>query len=105
MVDISDDHYELDISRARSLLGWEPKHSLRDTLPRMVEALKADPFGWYRANKLNAARMAGARVEAEQQKQAEEDPLWHHEMLRKHMASMGRKIGRASCRERVCQSV
>src|SRR3546814_12326523 len=56
----------------------------------MVEALKADPFGWYRANKLNAARMAGARVEAEQQKQAEEDPLWHHEMLRKHMASMGR---------------
>ena len=52
MIDLADDHYELDISRARSLLGWEPKHSLRETLPRMVEALKADPLGWYKANKL-----------------------------------------------------
>jgi nucleoside-diphosphate-sugar epimerase len=54
MVAMADDHYELDISRARSLLGWEPKHSLRETLPRMVEALKADPVGWYKANKLKA---------------------------------------------------
>jgi nucleoside-diphosphate-sugar epimerase len=52
MIDLADDHYELDISRARSLLGWQPKHSLRETLPRMVEALKADPVGWYKANKL-----------------------------------------------------
>jgi nucleoside-diphosphate-sugar epimerase len=52
MIDLADDHYALDISRARTLLGWEPKHSLRETLPKMVQALKADPRGWYRANKL-----------------------------------------------------
>ena len=33
MIDLADDHYDLDISRARTLLGWEPKHSLRETLP------------------------------------------------------------------------
>jgi nucleoside-diphosphate-sugar epimerase len=52
MIDLADDHYELDISRARTLLGWEPKHSLKDTLPKMVAALKADPVRWYRENRL-----------------------------------------------------
>jgi nucleoside-diphosphate-sugar epimerase len=52
MIDLADDHYELDISRARRLLGWAPRHSLRETLPRMVAALKEDPLGWYRDNKL-----------------------------------------------------
>jgi nucleoside-diphosphate-sugar epimerase len=52
MIDLADDHYELDVSRARTLLGWEPRHSLRDTLPKMVAALKADPLAWYNANKL-----------------------------------------------------
>jgi nucleoside-diphosphate-sugar epimerase len=33
MIDESNAHYVLDISRARRLLGWEPKHSLRETLP------------------------------------------------------------------------
>jgi nucleoside-diphosphate-sugar epimerase len=36
MVDNADAHYELDISRARDRVGWEPKHSLRETLPKMV---------------------------------------------------------------------
>jgi nucleoside-diphosphate-sugar epimerase len=53
MVDLADDHYALDIGRARSLLGWQPEHSLRETLPKMVAALRADPLGWYEANKLN----------------------------------------------------
>jgi nucleoside-diphosphate-sugar epimerase len=48
MIDLADDHYELDISRARTLLGWETKHSLRETLPKMVAALQADPLDWYR---------------------------------------------------------
>jgi hypothetical protein len=34
------------------LLGWEPKHSLRQTLPKMVAALKADPAKFYRENEL-----------------------------------------------------
>jgi nucleoside-diphosphate-sugar epimerase/uncharacterized membrane protein len=58
MVDQSDAHYVLDIGRARALLGWEPAHSLRETLPRMVEALKRDPQAWYRANKLDPALVA-----------------------------------------------
>jgi nucleoside-diphosphate-sugar epimerase len=52
MIDLADDHYSLDISRARSLLGWEPKHSLRESLPKMIGALKADPVGWHKENKL-----------------------------------------------------
>jgi nucleoside-diphosphate-sugar epimerase len=55
MIDLADDHYALDISRARQLLGWSSRHSLRDTLPRMVTALKTDPEGFYRVNKLEGA--------------------------------------------------
>jgi len=54
MIDISDDHYALDISRASTLLGWEPRHSLRETLPKILTELKSDPVGWYRENNLRA---------------------------------------------------
>jgi nucleoside-diphosphate-sugar epimerase/uncharacterized membrane protein len=52
MIDISDDHYALDISRARTVLDWEPRHSLRETLPNMINELKSDPAGWYQENDL-----------------------------------------------------
>jgi nucleoside-diphosphate-sugar epimerase len=52
MVDVADDHYELDVSRARNLVGWVPKCSLAATLPRIVDALLADPWAWYRQNEL-----------------------------------------------------
>lgn len=52
MVDFADDNFELDITRARTILGWEPKHSLRDTLPKMIPSLFADPITWYRENEL-----------------------------------------------------
>ena len=58
MVDDANAHYILDISRARNLLGWEPEHSLRDTLPIIIDALKADPQDWYETNKLNTSRVA-----------------------------------------------
>ena len=54
MIDMADDHYALDITRARKRLDWEPKRSLRETLPKMVDALKADPARFYRDNKLEA---------------------------------------------------
>lgn len=53
MIDLADDHYELDISRARTLLGWEPKHHLLKTLPKIIEALRRDPAGWYKQHKLD----------------------------------------------------
>jgi nucleoside-diphosphate-sugar epimerase len=66
MIDRANDHYALDITRARTLLGWEPKQSLRGTIPTMVAALKADPLGFYRENNLE--------LTSELQKQAETPP-------------------------------
>lgn len=60
MIDQASDHYELDIGSARELLGWEPKHSLRQTLPAMIGNLRDDPPAWYAANKLNPATVAAA---------------------------------------------
>jgi len=50
MIDLADDHYALDISRAQKLLRWKPHRNLLDTLPMMVESLKADPHRWYQAH-------------------------------------------------------
>ena len=47
MVRMADDHYALDTLRARKVLGWEAQHRLKDELPAMVEALKAEPAAWY----------------------------------------------------------
>lgn len=85
MVDIADDHYAIDITRARELLGWEPKHSLRAMLPRMIEALNADPAGWYRANKLNVARVT--EQESNAQERAKQIHAGHEEMKAGHMAA------------------
>lgn len=52
MIDRANDHYALDITRARTLLGWEPKRSLRATIPVMIAALLADPLKFYRENDL-----------------------------------------------------
>jgi nucleoside-diphosphate-sugar epimerase len=54
MIDRADDHFVLDITRARTMLGWGPKHSLRATLPKMIAALKEDPARFYGENKLDA---------------------------------------------------
>ena len=54
MVAMADDHYALDIRRARELMGWEPRHRLADELPHMVAHLKADPAAWYAANGIAA---------------------------------------------------
>lgn len=53
MTRMASDHYALDITRARSLLGWEPRHRLADTLPQIVASLKEDPLGWYEQNGVN----------------------------------------------------
>lgn len=50
MVAMADDHYALDIRRARELLGWEPRHRLKNELPKLVAALKNDPSAWYKTN-------------------------------------------------------
>lgn len=69
MVEMADDHYALDIGRARKLLDWKPAHSLLEALPELIAALKADPLGWYEANHvpappwLTSVHQAGAHGE------------------------------------------
>lgn len=53
MIDFADDHYALDITRAKAWLEWKPRHTLRDTIPKMIAALKRDPAAWYRAHQLS----------------------------------------------------
>lgn len=52
MVALSDDHFELDCSRAKKLLNWSPQYMLRECLPRMIARLKHNPASWYKRNKL-----------------------------------------------------
>jgi nucleoside-diphosphate-sugar epimerase len=54
MIDLADDHYALNITRARGLLGWSPRHRLMDTLGKMIEAMREDPEGWYERQGLEA---------------------------------------------------
>ena len=64
MIDRANDHYALDITRARTLLGWRPRHSLRETMPKMIAALKADPVGWYRRHGLEPPRSVRKKATA-----------------------------------------
>jgi len=66
MIDRANDHYALDITRAHTFLGWDPKRSLRETIPKMVAELKADPLAFYCGNNLE--------LTSELEKQAETQP-------------------------------
>lgn len=81
MVDLAEDHFELDISRARQLLGWEPRHSLYETLPKMIAALQSDPIGWYRKNKLDLPSWLEQAAEQpdESARLAREYETWHRQ--------------------------
>lgn len=50
MINLSSDHYALDLSRAKQLLDWEPRHFIGDELSSMVGNLKKDPAAWYEHN-------------------------------------------------------
>jgi nucleoside-diphosphate-sugar epimerase len=88
MVDIADDHYALDISRARKLIGWEPKHLLRDTLPMMIAVLKEDPAAWYRDNGLNTAKMEAVSAKEPAPPSKREMHAHHEEMAETHFQTL-----------------
>lgn len=52
MIDLADDHYDLDVSKAKKLLGWKLSHSLATDLPVMLDRMLQDPGKWYKKNGL-----------------------------------------------------
>ncbi len=54
MIDRADDHFELDITRAKKVLGWQPRRHVDQVIPKWIEELKRDPVMWYDENKLRA---------------------------------------------------
>lgn len=52
MIDLADDHYELDTRAARHHLDWQSSHFIGDDLPALIGRLKADPVRWYEDNRL-----------------------------------------------------
>jgi nucleoside-diphosphate-sugar epimerase len=87
MIDMADDHYELNISRAREVIDWTPARTLIDVVPKMTKAVRADPSGWYRENKLNAAQVAATRTEVQGDMQGMNTDE-HRKMMRHHVEAM-----------------
>ena len=63
MIDLASDHYALDISRAREMLGWEPQRDIRSGLPKLVAALRDDPPTFYEANKITPPEWMASAAE------------------------------------------
>ena len=59
MIDMAADHYALNIDRARHALGWEPRHTILEDLPDLIDALKRDPVAWYQANGITMPGLDG----------------------------------------------
>src|SRR3546814_1018690 len=72
MTRMASDHYALDVSRAHTLLGWQPKHRLADELPAIVATLKEDPAAWYKANRIPAPMFVSEAEEARSEEHTSE---------------------------------
>lgn len=62
MVDVADDHYDVDISRAKKVLGWTPRHFIGTSLPVIVANLKKDPVNWYKENDLEMSEKIKQKI-------------------------------------------
>lgn len=90
MIDLAEDHYELDISKAEALLDWHPGHRINNELPKIIDSLKAAPEAWYKANSLTMPAWMEAAVEKhnnpeqlineyeENYKKSHADTIWAH---------------------------
>ncbi|HXH74246.1 MAG TPA: NAD-dependent epimerase/dehydratase family protein [Bacteriovoracaceae bacterium] len=52
MIPHADEHFDVDLSKSRSVLAWQPEHDLRNKLPVIVSNLKTNPSKWYAINKI-----------------------------------------------------
>ncbi len=76
MIDRANDHYELDITRAREQLGWKPSHRFIEDVEKIVDKLKSDPKDWYEANGITPPDWV---EEAHQQDSDPQELLERHE--------------------------
>lgn len=87
MIDLSEDHYELNIIHAIQHLGWQPRHSLRDELSTLMARFKEDPQHWYKLNKITPPAWLSdlkpepgeslqKQIESLEARQAEEHQQW-----------------------------
>lgn len=70
MIEMASDHYELDIQKIETALGWSPKHRIQTSLIKLIDNLKADPVKWYKNNNIKIP--AWFRAAKEQQQNPEQ---------------------------------
>jgi nucleoside-diphosphate-sugar epimerase len=63
MIDLADDHYDLDITHAKQILRWNPARSLDKSLVTILNLLKHDPMAWYKKNGLHMSDTIKKRIE------------------------------------------
>ncbi|SFE17674.1 vitamin K epoxide reductase family protein [Nitrosomonas sp. Nm166] len=95
MINLASDHYDLDISRARELLDWQPKHNIYNGLKNLTASLKKDPAAWYKRNGIplpdwvqTAEEKHGNADQIRQQYEADYRRQ-HNENLWAHFLNMG----------------
>jgi nucleoside-diphosphate-sugar epimerase len=74
MIDMASDHYELDCTQAKQELGWSAQKSIDHELETLIDNLKSDPLGWYRANGITPPDWLSSAT----QKQHNPDKLLRH---------------------------
>lgn len=95
MIDMASDHYALDTTRARQLLGWKPKHEIRQGIEKLVHSLKENPDGWYRQNGileppwLTAAAARDENPEAVRSRHERQYRREHRSNIWTHWVNMG----------------
>ncbi len=95
MIDLASDHYDLDISRARELLDWKPRHNIYDGLKNLIASLKKDPAAWYKRNGITppdwiqTAEEKHGNADQIRQKHETDYRRQHGENLWAHFLNMG----------------
>ena len=56
MIKLADEHYELDISKAKKIFKWAPKRKLEDAIVKICLDLLKNPADWYKINNLKITK-------------------------------------------------
>jgi len=91
LIDLASDHYALDITHAKHLLDWQPKHFIRDKLDTLVKNLKQDPVAWYRQNDIRPPDWlvnAGEKTDKPEVMRQRHESAYRHEHARNVWGSL-----------------